>query len=404
VRTCHVFCQNAPRGSPCVVAGTSYDCDDEGDGQGDLTEGPDCRVVGVGGDRDGDGECNITDQYPDCVANDSSCTVPGNFVPGSIAPPGINETYLPRSDGGVVIVDAGVLPDALVGADVSIVDALPPTDVLVIDDPTPPASPLCDPGDLTPSDNLSLDADDRLGGVSFCATDELAFIVVYPENGDCVKVNIESPDNEITELTPTELCDTELVTLPTTIDGRYRVTLTPNTARAAFHFRGVEPSTAQPLPLVDLIQVGINVNDARQTSSREMLPGEPLAFRLDLRDDTRFYVVGVDGRVLTKALGSETFVGSIEATQPAYAIFVAPNQTRVAQFQERFATFRVPVNPAQEALVVGGDFIEGEPSSLGAFAYSMELTEDAFVTLEAQAPAANIECYITCACYTFGSL
>jgi len=56
----------------CTVDDVTYDCDDDGDGQPDVTESPICVGLGRGTDLDGDGQCNGTDPFPHCTANDSS--------------------------------------------------------------------------------------------------------------------------------------------------------------------------------------------------------------------------------------------------------------------------------------------------------------------------------------------
>jgi hypothetical protein len=53
----------------CRTGGTEYDCDDDGDGQPDVTEHPNCYGLGRGTDLDGDGLCSGTDPFPHCTLN-----------------------------------------------------------------------------------------------------------------------------------------------------------------------------------------------------------------------------------------------------------------------------------------------------------------------------------------------
>jgi hypothetical protein len=53
----------------CVVSSNPYDCDDDGDGQSDVTEPAIC--AGAGTDLDGDGLCGSADLFPQCAANDA---------------------------------------------------------------------------------------------------------------------------------------------------------------------------------------------------------------------------------------------------------------------------------------------------------------------------------------------
>lgn len=50
----------------CDAAGTTYDCDDDGDGQPDVTEPPECYGIHLGTDLDGDGICDPLDPHPGC--------------------------------------------------------------------------------------------------------------------------------------------------------------------------------------------------------------------------------------------------------------------------------------------------------------------------------------------------
>jgi hypothetical protein len=53
----------------CTVGDDVFDCDDDGDGQPDVTEDPRCYGPGRGTDLDGDGLCSGTDPFPQCAAN-----------------------------------------------------------------------------------------------------------------------------------------------------------------------------------------------------------------------------------------------------------------------------------------------------------------------------------------------
>jgi hypothetical protein len=72
VETCSKFYGAALARVQCGVAGQDekYDCDDDGDGQPDVTEPVACYGLGKGGDRDGDGLCRVFDPFPGCASND----------------------------------------------------------------------------------------------------------------------------------------------------------------------------------------------------------------------------------------------------------------------------------------------------------------------------------------------
>jgi hypothetical protein len=55
----------------CHIGSTTYDCDDDGDGQPDVTESPACYGLGRGTDLDGDGRCLTQDPFPHCAANNA---------------------------------------------------------------------------------------------------------------------------------------------------------------------------------------------------------------------------------------------------------------------------------------------------------------------------------------------
>jgi len=135
----------------CTVDGTQYDCEDDGDGQADLTE-PTCYGVGLGTDRDGDLLCDGEDPYPYCRANDETCVPedvenldPQPQLPDLPTDAGIVDAG--PEDAGVVDAgpeDAGVeldagIEDAGVDAGIGVPDAGPtdagPTDAGVVDPP-----------------------------------------------------------------------------------------------------------------------------------------------------------------------------------------------------------------------------------------------------------------------------
>jgi hypothetical protein len=71
----------------CTIDSVVYDCDDDSDGQPDVTEPVACIGPGRGTDLDGDGVCSISDSFPQCAANDPVVCVAGNediapHVPG----------------------------------------------------------------------------------------------------------------------------------------------------------------------------------------------------------------------------------------------------------------------------------------------------------------------------------
>lgn len=65
-------------GATCSVGGGAIDCDDDGDGQPDVTEPPHCLGPGRGTDLDGDGRCEpAEDPFPWCASDDpAACPVP----------------------------------------------------------------------------------------------------------------------------------------------------------------------------------------------------------------------------------------------------------------------------------------------------------------------------------------
>lgn len=99
----------------CEVDGERFDCEDDGDGQADVTERIACYGVGLGTDRDQDGLCEPgQDPFPHCAENDpaaAACSAdaaadpeprPEPVDPG--APPPVGD------DGGVVVGEDGGSP------------------------------------------------------------------------------------------------------------------------------------------------------------------------------------------------------------------------------------------------------------------------------------------------------
>ncbi len=74
----------------CDVGGSTFDCDDDGDGQPDVTEHPRCYGFGRGTDLDADGLCEPgEDPFPNCRENDAanpacSFDASGPGLPGAV--------------------------------------------------------------------------------------------------------------------------------------------------------------------------------------------------------------------------------------------------------------------------------------------------------------------------------
>ena len=100
----------------CETPQGTFDCDDDGDGQPDVTAPLACAAVERGGDLDGDGVCDREDIFPDCAANDA--TDPGC---SSERPPLPRPDVRPEFGGPPIDVDAGPRPDA--GPDGGPIDA-----------------------------------------------------------------------------------------------------------------------------------------------------------------------------------------------------------------------------------------------------------------------------------------
>lgn len=87
----------------CVVEGEDFDCDDDGDGQPDMTEPFACQDPFAGNDADGDGLCDFDDPYPQCASNDPSDPDCGADRAGTFTKPAIRPEYggaAPPPDGG----------------------------------------------------------------------------------------------------------------------------------------------------------------------------------------------------------------------------------------------------------------------------------------------------------------
>jgi hypothetical protein len=75
----------------CTLDRGEIDCDDDGDGQPDVTEDPACYGPGLGTDLDGDGLCAGEDPFPRCAANTpEQCDADTNEIKG--APSSIFDT------------------------------------------------------------------------------------------------------------------------------------------------------------------------------------------------------------------------------------------------------------------------------------------------------------------------
>ena len=65
-------------GRTCTVDDRVYDCDDDADGQPDVTEPAACIGANRGHDLDGDGLCSIVDSFPYCAANTAAACPAGD--------------------------------------------------------------------------------------------------------------------------------------------------------------------------------------------------------------------------------------------------------------------------------------------------------------------------------------
>ena len=93
-----------PDGSPlgegigdrtCTVEEQTFDCDDDGDGQPDVTEPAACYGPGRGTDLDGDGLCSTTDPFPHCADNDAVLCVAGQE---DVTPRVVSDAVRPGTD------------------------------------------------------------------------------------------------------------------------------------------------------------------------------------------------------------------------------------------------------------------------------------------------------------------
>lgn len=131
----------------CEAAGTTYDCDDDGDGQADVTEPPECYGVNLGTDLDGDGFCDPLDPHPGCDDRpvELDCSTAGLLPP----------LWFEYEEGGVD-VDGG--PDDAGSPDAGAGDAGTP-DGGAFDGGVPDAGPLDGGPDAGPGPDGGLPVD-----------------------------------------------------------------------------------------------------------------------------------------------------------------------------------------------------------------------------------------------------
>jgi hypothetical protein len=103
-------------GASCEADGETWDCDDDGDGQPDVTEHFLCYGLFLGEDLDADGLCSTDDPYPQCAQNDPEhpdCRADRDdeFDPPPVRPEVLGDVPV---DGGV---DAGADAGLDAGAD-----------------------------------------------------------------------------------------------------------------------------------------------------------------------------------------------------------------------------------------------------------------------------------------------
>jgi len=77
VTACTADSGGAVADATCTAGDVTYDCDDDGDGQSDVTESPQCYGPGKGGDADSDGLCDPVDAFPECRANTAAACEAG---------------------------------------------------------------------------------------------------------------------------------------------------------------------------------------------------------------------------------------------------------------------------------------------------------------------------------------
>lgn len=78
-RECGPTCASENRPQECETGEGTFDCDDDADGQADVTEGRACYGPGLGTDWDADDLCSGTDPWPWCAANDESECTAGDY-------------------------------------------------------------------------------------------------------------------------------------------------------------------------------------------------------------------------------------------------------------------------------------------------------------------------------------
>lgn len=76
---CGPTCANESHPQECVTSGGTFDCDDDADGQPDVTEGRACYGPGLGTDYDADDLCSGADPWPWCAANNEQACAAGEY-------------------------------------------------------------------------------------------------------------------------------------------------------------------------------------------------------------------------------------------------------------------------------------------------------------------------------------
>ena len=95
------------------------DCDDDADGQPDVTEPPACIGIGRGTDLDGDGLCSNVDPFPQCRANTAAACLAGDEDVTPVVFGAEGEGEGDEGDFGVV-TDGPTLPGRLAGSGVRV--------------------------------------------------------------------------------------------------------------------------------------------------------------------------------------------------------------------------------------------------------------------------------------------
>lgn len=90
-----------------------FDCDDDGDGQPDVTEEQACYGIGKGTDHDGDGLCSVADPFPFCDANRAETCAADVLVFSPRVPEAYGGVAVNDGDGGQAEdgPDGGETPD-----------------------------------------------------------------------------------------------------------------------------------------------------------------------------------------------------------------------------------------------------------------------------------------------------